>query len=55
MEDSKFPTDDVIVTFCSATDPELQNGSIKEVEVSLYFQIENNCTVETNYRRTQAA
>lgn len=31
-------------------DPGFQNGSIKEVEVTLYFRIENNCTVETYYR-----
>ena len=32
------------------TDPEFQNGSIQDVEVTLYFRIENNCTVETYYR-----
>ena len=32
------------------TDPGFQNGLIKEVEVTLYFRIENNCTVETYYQ-----
>ena len=32
------------------TDPGFHNGSIQDVEVTLYFRIENNCTVETYYR-----
>ena len=34
----------------NVTDPGFQNGSIKDVEVILYFRIENNCTIETYYR-----
>ena len=32
------------------TDPGFQNGKIKDVEVTLYFRIDNNCTIETYYR-----
>ena len=32
------------------TDPGFQNGRIKDVEVILYFRIENSCTLETYYR-----
>ena len=32
------------------TDPGFQNGRIKDVEVILYFRIENSCTIETYYR-----
>jgi len=32
------------------TDPGFQNGLIQDVEVTLYFRIENNCTVETYYQ-----
>jgi len=32
------------------TDPGFQNGAITEVEITLYFRIEVNCTIETYYR-----
>jgi hypothetical protein len=32
------------------TDPGFQNGSIKEVEITLYFRIEETCTIKTFYQ-----
>ena len=32
------------------TDPGFQNGAIKEVEITLYFRIEDHCTISTHYQ-----
>ncbi len=32
------------------TDPGFQNGSIKEVEIILYFRIDTTCTINTFYQ-----
>ena len=32
------------------TDPGFQNGAIKEVEITLYFRIEDDCTISTHYQ-----
>ena len=31
-------------------DPGFQNGAIKEVEITLYFRIEDDCTISTHYQ-----
>ena len=32
------------------TDPGFQNGAIQEVEITLYFRIEDDCTISTHYQ-----
>jgi len=36
--------------YLDVTDPGFQNGSIKEVEITLYFRIEATCTIKTFYQ-----
>ena len=36
--------------YLDVTDPGFQNGSIKDVEITLYFRIETTCTIKTFYQ-----